>query len=63
MVARLRTDLYRAVMTQEIGFFDTRRTGELTNRLASDTTVLQNAVTVNISMALRYALAFGRSGS
>ena len=63
VVARLRTDLYRAVMTQEIGFFDTRRTGELTNRLASDTTVLQNAVTVNISMALRYALqALGAIG-
>ena len=63
VVARLRTDLYRAVMTQEIGFFDTRRTGELTNRLASDTTVLQNAVTVNISMALRFALqALGAIG-
>jgi ATP-binding cassette subfamily B protein len=63
VVARLRTDLYRAVMTQEIGFFDSRRTGELTNRLASDTTVLQNAVTVNISMALRFALqAIGAIG-
>jgi ABC-type multidrug transport system fused ATPase/permease subunit len=32
----------------------TQRTGELTNRLASDTMVLQNTVTVNISMGLRY---------
>ncbi len=63
VVARLRTDVYRAVMGQEIAFFDQRRTGELTNRLASDTTVLQNAVTVNISMALRYALqALGALG-
>ena len=63
VVARLRTDLYRAVMSQEIGFFDSRRTGELTNRLASDTTVLQNAVTVNISMALRLSLqAIGAVG-
>lgn len=63
VVARLRTDLYRAVMNQEIGFFDSRRTGELTNRLASDTTVLQNAVTVNVSMALRFALqAIGAVG-
>lgn len=56
VVAGLRSDLYRAVMRQEVGFFDARRTGELTNRLASDTTVLQNAVTVNVSMALRFAM-------
>jgi len=56
VVARLRGDLYAAVMRQDIGFFDQRRTGELTNRLASDTTVLQNAVTVNLSMALRFLL-------
>jgi ATP-binding cassette subfamily B protein len=55
VVARLRTTLYAAVMHQEIAFFDARRTGELTNRLASDTTVLQNAVTVNVSMALRFS--------
>src|SRR2546428_217839 len=30
-----------------------RRTGELTSRLSSDTTVLQNTVSVNISVALR----------
>lgn len=56
VVARLRGDLYAAVMQQDIGFFDQRRTGELTNRLASDTTVLQNTVTVNLSMGLRFGL-------
>ncbi|MFM2247971.1 MAG: hypothetical protein RL071_4046 [Pseudomonadota bacterium] len=56
VVARLRGDLFAALMRQEVGFFDARRTGELTNRLASDTTVLQNAVTVNVSMLLRYLL-------
>jgi ABC transporter fused permease/ATP-binding protein len=54
VVARLRSTLYGAIVRQEVGFFDERRTGELTNRLASDTTVLQNAATVNISMVLRY---------
>ncbi len=54
VVARLRTTLYGAIVRQEVGFFDERRTGELTNRLGSDTTVLQNAATVNISMVLRY---------
>lgn len=56
VVARLRRDLYAALLRQEIGFFDEQRTGELTNRLSSDTTVLQMAVTANVSMLLRYSL-------
>ncbi len=56
IVARLRRDLYRSLVRQEIAFFDDRRTGELTNRLASDTTVLQNAVSVNVSMGLRHVV-------
>ncbi len=54
VVARLRPDLYGAIVQQDIAFFDQTRTGELTNRLASDTAVLQNTVTVNVSMALRF---------
>jgi ABC transporter fused permease/ATP-binding protein len=56
IVARLRSDLFAHLVRQEIAFFDKERTGELTNRLASDTTVLQNTVTVNVSMALRFAI-------
>lgn len=56
IVANLRTQLYASIIRQEIGFFDIRRTGELTNRLASDTTVLQNTVTVNVSMLLRFLI-------
>jgi ATP-binding cassette subfamily B protein len=52
-VARIRERLFAGILDQEIAFFDERRTGELTNRLSSDTTVLQNAVSVNISMGLR----------
>lgn len=54
VVARLRRDLYERIVEQEIGFFDAQRTGELLNRLSSDTNVIQNGVTVNISMALRF---------
>jgi ATP-binding cassette subfamily B protein len=54
IVARLRADLFARLMDQEIAFFDQKKTGELTNRLASDTTVLQNTVSVNISMGLRF---------
>jgi ABC transporter fused permease/ATP-binding protein len=53
VVTRLRQQLFASLMAQEVGFFDERKTGELTNRLASDTTVLQNTVSVNISMGLR----------
>ncbi|AEI62554.1 ABC transporter ATP-binding protein [Corallococcus macrosporus] len=56
VVSRLRKDLFRALLSQEVGFFDTRRTGELTSRLSSDTTVLQNTVTTNVSMILRYGV-------
>ena len=56
VVTWLRRDLFRSLIRQEIGFFDAQRTGELTNRLAADTTVLQNAVTVNVSMALRFVV-------
>jgi len=53
VVTRLRSNVYRHLMSQEIAFFDSRRTGELLNRLSSDTSVLQNSVSVNISMFLR----------
>jgi ATP-binding cassette subfamily B protein len=56
IVMRLRAQLYTRIMAQEIAFFDTRRTGELTSRLLTDTGVLQNAVSVNISMLLRNAV-------
>jgi ATP-binding cassette subfamily B protein len=56
IVADLRTRLFSAILDQDVAFFDQRRTGELTNRLAADTTVLQNTVTVNVSMALRHGL-------
>jgi ATP-binding cassette subfamily B protein len=54
VVTRLRADLFARIIEQEIAFFDEKKTGELVNRLASDTTVLQNTVSVNISMGLRF---------
>jgi len=54
VVARLRRALFRRLIVQEIGFFDETKTGELMNRLASDTTVIQSAATINISMGLRF---------
>ena len=63
VVTDLRDHLFQNVIGQEIGFFDARRTGELTNRLSSDTGILQNAVSVNISMGLRsLAMVLGGFG-
>ncbi|MFP2907360.1 ABC transporter ATP-binding protein [Pyxidicoccus sp. 3LFB2] len=56
VVSRLRKDLFRALLSQEVAFFDARRTGELTSRLSSDTATLQYTVTTNISMVLRNAV-------
>lgn len=53
VVTRLRSQLFGAIAIQDIAFFDETKSGELVNRLASDCTVLQNTVTVNISMGLR----------
>ncbi len=53
IVTRLRADLFEAVMGQEIAFFDKEKTGDLISRLSSDTGVLQNTVSLNISMGLR----------
>jgi len=53
IVTRLRESVFAAVIEQEIGFFDQRKTGELTSRLTSDATVVQNTVSVNLSMGLR----------
>lgn len=56
IVADLRREVFVSIIKQEVGFFDVNRTGELINRLASDCTVLQSTVTVNVSMGLRWGL-------
>lgn len=53
IVIKLREQLYRSILKQEVAFFDVNRTGELMSRLSSDCTTLQNTVSVNISQGLR----------
>ncbi len=53
IVQRLRQSLYSHILDQEIAFFDFNKTGDLMSRISSDTTIVQNAVSVNISMGLR----------
>ncbi|KAL0487883.1 ABC transporter B family member ABCB1 [Acrasis kona] len=53
-VSNLRTTLFNTIIVQEIAFFDNTKTGELLNRLSSDTKALESAVTTNVSMGIRY---------
>jgi ATP-binding cassette subfamily B protein len=60
IVANLRRQLFDKLLTMEIAFYDVNRTGELVNRLASDTTLIQSTVTTNVSQLLRnLALVIG----
>jgi ABC-type multidrug transport system fused ATPase/permease subunit len=53
VVSRLRKRLFSSLLAQETGFFDQAQTGDLVSRISGDTSILRDAVTGNISMALR----------
>jgi len=53
VVARLRILLFNSIISQEIGLFDKRKTGELLSRLSTDTTSLQDVATSSVSMFFR----------
>lgn len=42
-----------SLLSQDISFFEMTRTGDLTSRLSSDTTLVGSQVTVNVSIFLR----------
>lgn len=56
VIARLREDLFAHLVHLSPGFFTERRTGELTSRLSSDTTVLQAVLGYNLSEFARQTL-------
>ena len=56
-VRSIKAQLFRSLLRQEIGFFDSQMTGDLLSRLTTDASVLQNALSVNISMLLRNVAA------
>lgn len=49
----LRESLFSSILRQEVGFFDKTRTGELINRLSSDTGRVGGVLTDNMSDGLR----------
>jgi hypothetical protein len=50
---RLRVQLMDALLAQDIGFFDVTKTGDITSRLSSDTTLVGDQVTLNVNVFLR----------
>lgn len=53
IVRDLRSKLYRRMLNQEVGWFDQKGTGELVNRLATDTYLVGNSLSQNLSDGLR----------
>jgi ABC transporter transmembrane region len=50
---RLRIQLMDALLSQDIGFFDVTKTGDITSRLSSDTTLVGDQVSLNVNVFLR----------
>ena len=57
VVADLRQELYRHLMSLSLGFFADRRTGEIMSRVTNDVTTLQAAVTDNLVTLLQQSLS------
>ncbi|XP_034666159.1 ATP-binding cassette sub-family B member 10, mitochondrial [Drosophila subobscura] len=53
IVRLLRSRLYESMLMQEVGWFDTKGTGELINRLSNDTYMVGNSLSQNVSDGLR----------
>eukprot|EP00058_Branchiostoma_floridae_P020402 XP_002605892.1 hypothetical protein BRAFLDRAFT_124898 [Branchiostoma floridae] len=50
---RLRNLLFKSVTEQEIGFFDSVKTGDITSRLTSDTSTMSDMLSLNLNIFLR----------
>lgn len=56
VVTDLRNQLYDKIIHQSLLFFDKTRVGDLLSRIGSDTQQIQTAVSVDISVFIRYSL-------
>lgn len=63
VVHRLRSRVFSSILKQETNFFDTCTTGELVNRLSSDTVIVGAALTQNASDGLRSSFSILASAS
>ncbi|KXX65792.1 ABC transporter transmembrane domain-containing protein [Marichromatium gracile] len=56
VIADIRRAVFERVLSLDVGFFETTRTGEVISRLTSDTALLQVVVGSTLAMALRTSL-------
>jgi ATP-binding cassette subfamily B protein len=54
--SQVRARLFQAITQQDIPFFDQNRSGDLTARLTSDAALVQEAVSVKLSIIVRYGV-------
>ncbi|XP_016971869.1 ATP-binding cassette sub-family B member 10, mitochondrial [Drosophila rhopaloa] len=59
MVRNLRSRLYSSMLMQEVGWFDTKGSGELINRLSNDTYLVGISLSQNVSDGLRSLAMIG----
>lgn len=59
IIQSVREKLYRTMINQETGWFETRGTGELINRMSTDTYIIGNSLSQNLSDGLRSMLTIG----
>ncbi|PSC71292.1 ATP-binding cassette sub-family B member 9 [Micractinium conductrix] len=50
---RIRQQLFASLMGQDAAFFDATKTGEITSRLAADTTTVSDQICLNLNVMLR----------
>lgn len=62
-LANIRVDLYGKLLSQSMGFFSEQRVGELSNRLSSDLSQIQDAISFTLAEFLRgiFTLVIGLS--
>ncbi|KAI5089976.1 transporter associated with antigen processing, subunit type a, partial [Silurus meridionalis] len=51
--SRVKHQLFSCLLKQEIGFFETTKTGDITSRLSTDTNLMARAVALNVNVLLR----------
>ncbi|XP_017067597.1 ATP-binding cassette sub-family B member 10, mitochondrial [Drosophila eugracilis] len=59
IVRNLRSRIYRSMLMQEVGWFDTKGSGELINRLSNDTYMMGISLSQNVSDGLRSVAMIG----
>ncbi|KAI4887199.1 hypothetical protein NFI96_018102 [Prochilodus magdalenae] len=52
-IRRVKLQLFGSLVKQEIGFFEVTKTGDITSRLSTDTTLMARAVALNVNVLLR----------